>query len=351
MMRLFDHYRARSEEDGMDDWNRRDFMKTSAMGLAVTATGRLGWIAPETARVSLVYVEEGGRIPAIRKAVELLGGPDLSGKSVALKPNFNSAHAFPGGTHTDTLGVMVELIRELGANEITVADRSGMGESEAVMAEKHIFHLGALLDFRTIPLDNQPAEQWVHMDHPDMHWSQGYYMAKVFHDADSVIQTCCLKTHRFGGHFTMSLKNTVGLVAKKVPGVDHDFMNELHGARRDHQRHMIAEINLCYNPELIVMDAIECFTDRGPDDGTRANPNVVLASTDRVAIDAVGVSILREKGTTEEVSRGSVFQQEQLARAAELGIGIDSPEKIEFVTADSESRSYADQLRDILMAD
>ena len=335
----------------MGDWNRREFIRTSAMGLAVTATGRLGWIAPETAGVSLVHVGEGGRISAIRKAVELIGGPDLSGKSVAIKPNFNSAHAFPGGTHNDTLGGMVELIRELGANEITVADRSGMGDSEDVMREKGVFDLAAALDIKAIPLDGQPADQWVHMDHPDMHWSQGYYMAKVFHDADSVIQTCCLKTHGFGGHFTMSLKNTVGLVAKQVPGVDHDFMRELHGESQGHQRRMIAEINLCYKPELIVMDAIECFTDRGPHDGLRANPNVVLASTDRVAIDAVGVSILREKGTTEVVSGGSVFQQEQLARAAELGIGVDSPEKIEFVTADSESRRYADQLRGILMAD
>jgi len=325
-------------------------MKTSAMGLAVTATGKLGWTAPEMAKVSLVTVGEGGRIPAIRKAVELVGAPDLSGKSVALKPNFNSAHAFPGSTHNDTLSCMVELIRELGASEITVADRSGMGGSENVMREKGIFDLAASFDFRTIPLDDLPADSWVHMNHPEMHWSRGYYMARVFHDVDSVIQTCCLKTHRFGGHFTMSLKNTVGLVAKQVPGIDHDFMRELHGASRDHQRNMIAEINLCYRPELIVMDAIECFTERGPDDGPRANPNVVLASTDRVAIDAVGVAILIEKGTTEDVSRGSVFQQEQLARAAELGIGVESPEKIEFMTADSESRRYVDQLRGILMA-
>jgi uncharacterized protein (DUF362 family) len=326
-------------------------MKASAMGLAVTATGKLGWMSPEMAQVSLVHVGEGGRSAAIRKAVELVGAPVLSGKSVALKPNFNSAHRFPGGTHNDTLGFMVELIRELGAGEITVADRSGMGDTEEVMVEKGIFHLAALLDFTAIPLDALGAEHWVHMEHPDLHWSRGYYMAKLFQDADSVIQTCCLKTHRFGGHFTMSLKNTVGLVAKRVPGVDHDFMRELHGARNDHQRHMIAEINLCYKPELIVMDAVECFTERGPDDGTRAFPDVILASTDRVAIDAVGVAILREKGTTEEVSQGPVFKQEQLARAAQLGIGVNSAEKVEIITANAEGSRYADRLRAILMAD
>ena len=46
-----------------------------------------------------------------------------------------------------------------------------------------------------------------------------------------------------------------------------------------------------------------------------------MAGTDRVAIDAVGVAILRHFGTTAEVSRGSVFEQEQIARALALGLG------------------------------
>ena len=70
--------------------------------------------------------------------------------------------------------------------------------------------------------------------------------------ADGVVQTCCLKTHRYGGHFTMSLKNTVGLVAKRVPGESYDYMTELHGS--PHQRLMIAEANAAYTPDLIVLD-------------------------------------------------------------------------------------------------
>jgi len=62
------------------------------------------------------------------------------------------------------------------------------------------------------------------IDRSDTHWLKGFYMAKVFHDADKVVQTCCLKTHRFGGHFTLSMKNSVGLVAKKVPGGMYDYM-------------------------------------------------------------------------------------------------------------------------------
>ncbi len=56
------------------------------------------------------------------------------------------------------------------------------------------------------------------------HWLRGFYLSKVVLEADVVIQTCCLKTHGFGGHFTMSLKNSVGLVAKKMPGGVYDYM-------------------------------------------------------------------------------------------------------------------------------
>ena len=36
-------------------------------------------------------------------------------------------------------------------------------------------------------------------------------IAKPALDADALVMACCLKTHRYGGHFTLSLKNGVGL--------------------------------------------------------------------------------------------------------------------------------------------
>ena len=47
----------------------------------------------------------------------------------------------------------------------------------------------------------------------------------------------------------------------------------------------------------------------------------MIASTDRIALDAVGVATLRIYGTTGEVENGSIFEQEQIARAVELGLG------------------------------
>jgi uncharacterized protein (DUF362 family) len=79
-------------------------------------------------------------------------------------------------------------------------------------------------------------------------------------------------------------------------------------------------------------------------------PDLILAGNDRVAVDAVGVAVLRHFGTTAEVERGAIFEQEQIARAAELGLGVTAADQIELVTDGPESAAYADQIRRVLLA-
>ena len=127
----------------------------------------------------------------------------------------------------------------------------------------------------------------------------------------------------------------------------YPYMSELH--RSPHVRQMIAEINTAYSPDLIVLDGVEAFVDGGPSQGTRVQSGVILAGNDRVAIDAVGVAILRLLGTTPEVSRGLIFEQDQIARAVKLNLGVKSPDQIQLVTDDSESEALAGRVREVLL--
>jgi uncharacterized protein (DUF362 family) len=111
---------------------------------------------------------------------------------------------------------------------------------------------------------------------------------------------------------------------------------------------MIADINRAYTPDLIVMDGMNAFVNGGPEAGKSVHPGVILAGSDRVAMDAVGVAILRTFGSTPEVQNGSIFDLPQIARAAALGIGIDSPEKIQIVTEDQQSEAFASEIRRML---
>jgi uncharacterized protein (DUF362 family) len=281
--------------------------------------------------------------------LDLLQLNSIQSKQLFLKPNFNSADPPPGSSHSDSIAALIRKLYDMGADRITLGDRSGMGNTRSVMQAIGVFSMADELGFAAIVFDELEPDGWrLHTPGSD-HWGGGFPVASPVLDSDGVVQLCCLKTHRFGGHFTLSLKNSVGMVAKRVPGNGHDYMNELHNS--PHQRRMIAEVNQAYAPDLVVLDGMEAFLDGGPERGTRAQPNVILASTDRIAIDALGVAILRYFGTTPEVRSGPIFQQEQIARAVELGLGVDSPAKIEILAADPAAAEFAAAITDHLLAD
>lgn len=288
------------------------------------------------------------RANGIATLLEKMGLQYYNGKQVALKANFNSADPFPASTHLDTLRAIVDGLKNAGSSEIVLGERSGMGNTREVLEEMGVFGLAEELGFKAVVLDELSKDGWIKFEHAQTHWLRGFYMAKLFHDADKIVQTCCLKTHRFGGHFTLSLKNSVGLVAKRVPGVIYDFMWELHGS--PFQRQMIAEINSLYSLDFVIMDGIKAFISKGPESGTVVEPNLILASRDRVAIDAVGVAILKLYGAKGKVGDAPVFEQDQLKRAAELGFGVKSAEEIAITPLNSESNEDSERIDRALKA-
>ncbi len=330
--------------------DRRNFLKSAAAmgGVALTTPDIASLFgrgaAKQTARVAFVKTTD--RAAGVSRAIDLLGIKPFNGKDLFIKPNFNSADTPPGSTHIDTLAALIDKLRKMGGGPLTIGDRSGMGRTREVMEAKDVFRLAKDAKVETIVFDDLAANEWIPIRKADTHWQRGFALPRTVLKAGGIVQTCCLKTHRFGGHFTLSLKNSVGLAAKRVPEDSYNYMSELHGS--PHQRRMIAEINAAYQPALIVLDGVDAFVTGGPDNGKQVNARIILAGTDRIAIDAVGVALLRYYGTTPEVSKGKIFEQEQISRAVELGLGITGPDQIELVTSDTASADYAKKIRAIL---
>jgi len=317
---------------------------------AATAT------AESEATVSKIsFVKAQTRQDGVHRAVNLLKPNGLSGSRVLVKPNFNTADPSPASTHPDTLRAVMEVVKDSGATQITLGERSGFGgqgrqPAKQIMAALGIHEMAKEMGFETLDFDDLDMDGWRKVDFEGSHWPEGFSVPRLLSEVDAVVSTCNLKTH-FLGHFTLSLKLAVGLVALQLPDGSHSYMGDLHagpGAQSPHLRSMVAEINTSYEPKLIVMDGLVAFTTGGPSEGTRVDTQVFLAGTDRVAMDAVGVALLRRWGTTPEVSQGRIFQQEQIARAVELGLGVGSPLDIELVTDDEESETYAAEIRTIL---
>jgi len=339
-----------SKEFWKQKMSRRRFLQaTSTASLSLTLgpviaransqSGRSGNTGTAT-KVAVVKTES--REEGISRALSTLDIEDeFEGHEALIKPNFNTADPFPASTHNDTLVKLIEELRNRGSGPITLGERSGPPPTEEVLEDKGIYQLSEKYGFDLINFDKLSEEDLPLQKPERSHWKNGFRVARPVLEADKVVSTCCLKTHQFGGEFTMSLKLSVGIVPRR----GYDYMGELHSS--SDMRKMIAEINQVYSPSLILMDAMEVFTDGGPSSGERKRANLIVAGIDRVAVDAVGVAILKTLGSNDEIMGTNAFQQEQIKRAAELGLGVDGPEKINLAGNDR-AREMIDRIRNNL---
>ena len=324
--------------------SRREFIKTTSMAGAALIVGFHGGAVMSSenkSTVSLVHTED--RKTGVSRSIQKLGINPAKNKDVLIKPNFNTADVTPGSTHNDTLAALVDELWKMGAKSISLGERS-YPPTKSVMEDKRVLPLLKKLDVKVIDFDDLDKKDWVKVDARDSHWKDGFRVARPILESECLVSTCCLKTHQYGGVFTMSLKLHVGVVPTSRHG--YTYMSELHSS--PHQRRMIAEINAPFKPHLVVLDGIDAFVDEGPMTGKRAKGNVFLASTDRVAIDAVGVAVLKHLGSNNAIMKPKIFEQEQIARAVELGLGASSPAEIDLALADDQSRDYRDTIDAIL---
>jgi uncharacterized protein (DUF362 family) len=320
---------------------RRDFLKQSAAGAAaLSVLGRSTEFATAADKVAkVVLIKTDDRAKGIAAALKLIDFPSPKGKKVLIKPNFNTADPTPGSTHNDTLRQLALEMKDRGAAGLTIGDSCGPGNTKEVMEKKGIPALARDLGVQVINFEDLPAEGWVQFNPSGSHWKNGFSVAKPVTEAEYLLWTCCLKTHGFGGVHSLSLKLAVGVTHKSVRMQMHQSPD---------MRRMIAEIHHAFTPQLIVMDGVDIFVDGGPMTGKLVNAGVIVAGTDRIAIDAVGLAVLKNHGANDAIMSKKIFEQEQIARAVEIGLGVKSPEQIEIVTADAAGRDYAAALKKIL---
>jgi uncharacterized protein (DUF362 family) len=323
--------------------SRRDFLKSSGMAAGALMLGLEEGVAMGKSRSRVVFLETEDHKDGVVSTMKALNSNPVKNKDVLIKPNFNTADYYPGSIHNETLVSLVDEVWNMGAKSVALGERSYPPTKE-VMEEMGIIQLMQERDVRILNFDDLPDKDWVKFNPKDTHWRDGFRVARPILEAECLISTCCLKTHQYGGVFTMSLKLHVGVVPTTRHG--YGYMSELHSS--PHQRKMIAEINAAFKPDLIILDGIEAFVDGGPMTGKRAKGRVFLASTDRVAVDAVALAVLKVLGSNEQIMDRKIFEQEQIQRAVQLGLGASSPSEISLVAGDETSREYCARVGETL---
>lgn len=262
-------------------------------------------------------------LESIRAAVELAGGLGIKeGSTVLIRPNANTADSPPGSTNPEILKGAIREVRKCNPEKIIVAEKSMTTlDTEMVLRKLGLWQAA----------EAEGADEILTFDHmkrshmnPDgaSSWPEGFYVPQFLNLVDYVIALPVIKTH-WTATFTMGLKSQISITA------DRDRRQLPHGRHRDVLfGNMIAESNLVYRPDFYISDATKCFVTGGPDLGTLREPGIVLASSDVVANDAMGLALLKTLGTVPKIQEHSVWAQPQIKRAIELGLGVRGREEI-----------------------
>jgi len=255
----------------------------------------------------------------ILKAVDLLGGFSKAvekGDEILLKPNFNTGDAPPGSSDPDFVKAVIELLYEYGASKVVLGESSMLSLSTRKVWED----TGMLKKAEEAGAEVEPFDEgkWVKVS------TGGEYLGTVSLPetalaAKKVVYVCCMKTHRWA-KFTLSLKLAVGFMKPSERMLLH--------ARNLEEK--IADLNLVVHPSLIIMDGRKCFISGGPACGELRNPNVILASGDRIAMDIEALKVIESFEGASLIA--DPWSYAQIRRAVELEIGVKNGQTCKVIT-------------------
>ncbi len=267
--------------------------------------------------VSIVRTGESERAEvaaAVRKAVEMAGGfgdKIKPGALVLLKPNVvckPTGLRTGGTTNPDVVRAVADMVKELGARPV-IAESSAVGV-DTELAYKHSGYYELREDdYEVVDLKTQPK---VKIKVPD---GKGKLLENVTSfemvpKVDAIISLPVMKTHD-QTEVTLSLKNLKGLL-------DDTEKKRLH--RRGVFRGVIDMVS-ALQPAFTVIDGTYCQEGLGPIFGHTVQMNLVMASRDLVAADAVAGHVM---GYTPDEVLTTKY-------AAERGLGNASLDQIEVV--------------------
>ncbi len=350
--------------------NRRDFIAAAAVLGASAALGGCagaddaapaagvgspppGFDAVPQGRVVVVRADT--REAAVARGLALMNGLTFikPNQRVLLKPNFTGPMEPPD---TTSPGVLVELVRQCyaaGAADVIVAERAVSGLKTRAFFELKFYEGGAksMKDYLDaagatfLPLDDEP---WVEVQPPGaVDYEAPIRIPKILSEVDHFINVPALKTHSIAV-FTMSMKNLFGYVHPDVR------LGQVHNSPKndtdpDRQKRMFAQMNLAFSPVLNVMDAFVSRTTGGPTPpGDVVDTRMVVLGRDRVAVDAVGLAILRTVGSETWIEDRPVWKQVFLAEAIKRGVGVGGPDEVTLVSEGvSEIATIEAKLREV----
>ncbi len=224
------------------------------------------------------------------KALEKINLPDLTGKKILLKPNAGRKVLPNKGITTNPLVVAAacDFFKDAGAI-VTVGEGTILGVTPFDCLEST--GIAAEVKKRAIPmidLDAAPADKTVIKDSVVLNHAR---ISNVIFDFDYIVSIPVIKTHMHC-KVTLSLKNMKGCLKGREKVRLHQLPQPEIPVDEKTLDLAIADLSTILKPDIALIDGSICMEGLGPSAGTTKNLNVVLASTNYLAADAVSVSLM-----------------------------------------------------------
>ena len=239
---------------------------------------------PDKLGQTMSIVKGHDRKATLNKAIELLGGIERfvkQGETVAIKPNvaFASSPMLGATAHPELVSQAVRLCYKAGAKQVIVTDNpindpascftlSGIAKAASAARAKVILPKDHLFRHTTLE-GGKLIRNWPVFFGP-------------FENVHKLIGISPVKDHARAGA-SMSMKNWYGLLGGRR-NVFHQDINTI-----------IAELPMMVKPTLVILDGTEVMMTNGPTGGSVSDlrrANTLVASTDMVAADSYGCSLL-----------------------------------------------------------
>jgi uncharacterized protein (DUF362 family) len=291
--------------------SRRDFLARAAKaGATIAATGVVGYwlhdrVGPKAQTVTdlvslpdfslprvgpkMSIITGAERVKTINRAFAALGGIEQfirKGDRVLLKVNaaFASPPALGATAHPQLVAEVIRLCYQAGADSVAVSDNpindpqscfllTGIAEAvqtagaRLVLPQEHYFK-------PTTVRDGTLIKNWPLLYEP-------------FRGVNKLIGIAPVKDHHRSGA-SMSIKNWYGLMG----GRRNVFHQDIHN--------IIKELAMLVSPTLVILDGTTTMMSNGPTGGSfddLKQTNTMIVSTDQVAADAFGATLLGKNAT------------------------------------------------------
>jgi len=223
-------------------------------------------------------------LTAIQKGIDMLGGISVfakPGERIVIKPNILIGTDPDKGvtTHPAVFRAVGTLLKDAGTN-VLYGDSPSFGKSEPNLRKSGIKEVGDELGFIVADFDSGRS-----VSHKDALLVKKFVIANGVLDSDGLVSLPKFKTHGLV-RFTGAVKNQFGCVPGLLKSQYHVKLPDPYDFAT-----MLVDLNTLIKPRLYIMDGIVAMEGNGPRSGKLKRLNVLLLSSDPIALDATACRI------------------------------------------------------------